>query len=327
MAKTHREDWEIRGWQGVVVEVPREWDIAAISGDRKQGYLRIDDQENMPRVEVKWQEATGFADIEGVVDRYLTDLNKKRKKGEPEIEVDRRCPVVSKRRMRKRDLTCFAWKGEVEGYGAGWYCEECKRVMVVQVMAKPDEDGLGLAGAIIGEMQDHPSGGWITWSTYGLTMQTPERFDLAGQKLMAGLIQFQFEDRGETLAGARWGMANVALRDRSLEAWARREVAPFHKGVKLSYEETQFRGHPALLVTGYFSNPLRHLQSFVVHVMGKPYPEAVRGWIWHCEDENRIYYAGGMLDEDNIEVAEQVALRIVCPEADEPEDDAGELIR
>lgn len=327
MAKLDTDQWQIRAWQGVLVHVPQDWDIAAISGDRKQGYLRIDDRDKMPRVEIKWQAASGFVDVEGVVDQYLRDLTKKCKRDEPEIDVERDARVVSKRRMGKRDLNCFAWRGEVEGYGAAWYCEDCERVVVMQVMATADEDGQELAGEIIGTMQDHPEEDWITWSTYGLTMETPERFELTNQKLMAGLIELHFADRGEELVGARWGMANVSLRERSLESWARSEIRQYHKGIKLSYEETRFRGHPAVEVTGYFSNPLRHLQSFVMHVIGKPYPEAVRGWVWHCEDENRIYYAGALLDEDNIEVAEQVARRIACPEPEGSGESEKEPIR
>jgi len=328
MANTDTSNWEVRGWQGVVVTVPPEWDIAAISGDGDQGYMRLDDIENMPRVEIKWQKAKGFVDIDGVVDKYLTALGRKRKKGEPEIEVDRDCAVVSRRRMRhKRDLNCFAWHGATDGFGAGWYCEECERVMVVQVLALPDEDGLALAGEVIGNLQDHPEDEWITWSTYGLQMQAPEHFTLSGQKLMAGLIELQFEDKGEQIIASRWGMANVALKDGSLRRWAQREIPPHHKGVKLSYEDTTFRGHPAVEVSGYFANPLRHVQAFAMHVVGKPYPEAVKGWVWHSQEENRIYYAGVLVDEDRLELAEQVARRIACPEADQSDSEREEPIR
>lgn len=322
MAHIDTSNWEIRGWQGVVLTVPPEWDIAAISGDREQGYMRLDDVENMPRVEIKWQKAKGFVDIEGVVDKYLSDLTRKRRKGEPEIEVDRDCAVVSKRRMRrKRDLNCFAWYGEMHGYGAGWYCEQCERVMVVQVLTKPDENGLELAAEVIGNLQDHSVDGWIMWSTYGLQMAAPERFTLSDQKLMAGLIELHFEDRGEQIIAARWGMANVALKDKSLRTWAEKEIPKYHKGVRLSWEDTEFRGRPAVAVSGYFVNPLRHFQAFAMHVMGKPYPEVVRGWVWLCEEENRIYYAAVLVDEDHLDLAEQVAQRVACPTP--PQDDEG----
>lgn len=321
MAKMDRSEWEVRAWEGVLVEVPSQWDIAAISGERKRGYLRIDDQDAMPRVELKWQQSQGFVNIEEVIESYLKDLQKNRSEDGAEIEVDRDASVVSRREMRKRDLTCFAWSGGVSGYGAAWYCEDCQRVMVVQVMSRPDEDGRALASSIIGSIEDHPHEGWVTWSTYGLQLQTPERFELREQKLMAGLIQLKFEDKGEEIVSARWGMANVALGTGALEDWAAREIGTLHKGIKLSYEETEFRGHPAVLVSGYFSNPLKHVQSFVMHVMGKPYPEAVKGWAWHSEEENRLYYVGTLLDENNAELAEEIAHRVACPEGDTGEEE------
>lgn len=314
MANMNVNEWAVRGWEGVLLHVPPDWDVAAISGDRNQGYMRIDDTENMPRVELKWQKSTGFVNVKSVVDGYLKDLQKKRKKGEPEIETDRDCSVVSKRQMRKQDLQCFAWRGIIEGYGAAWYCPDCQRVMVVQVMARPEEAGQDLAREVISSLEDHPRDGWVTWSTYGLQMEVPERFEMAGQKLMAGLIELRFANAGEEIVGARWGMANVALRTKSLERWAASEIRAYHKSIKLSMEETTFRGHPAVEVTGYFSNPLKHIQSFVMHIIGRPYPEAVKGWVWHCVGENRIYYAGALLDEDHADIIERVANSIACPE-------------
>ncbi|MFW5867670.1 MAG: hypothetical protein ACOCX2_07620 [Armatimonadota bacterium] len=324
MTTLDTNEWTVRAWEGVLVQVPPEWDIAAISGDRGQGYMWLDDQENMPRVEVKWQKSSGFVDIESVVDGYLKDLTKKRGKDEPDIETVRDCPVVSKRQMRKADLHCFGWEGELEGRGAAWYCEDCERVMVMQVMTRPEENGERIAREVISRMEDHPRDGWVVWSTYGLQMEVPERFEMSDQKLMAGLIELQFANRGEQIVGARWGMANVALRNKDLKQWARSEIRGYHKKIKLRFEETTFRGHPGLEVSGYFSNPLKHIQSFVMHVMGRPYPEAVRGWVWHCEDENRIYYAGALLDEDHMDVIDRVARSVVCPEGDADESEEPE---
>ncbi len=324
MAKIDTDEWEARAWEGVLVEVPPEWDIAAISGERKRGYMRIDDQDNMPRVEVKWQESKGFVNVDEVIEKYLKDLQKKRPPDADPVEVDHDCTVVSKRQMRKRDLNCFAWHEEISGYGAAWYCEDCERAMVIQVMVKPEEDGQDLAAEVIGNMEDHPVDGWVTWSTYGLKFQTPERFDLSQQKLMAGLIELTFEDSGEQIVAARWGMANIALGGGSLEGWAEREIKQFHKGVRLEFEQTQFRGHPAVHVTGTFVNPLRYFQSFVMHVLRRPYAEVVNGWAWHSEEENRIYYVGTLLDEKNTDIAEEIARRVDCPEGEVGEEDEHE---
>jgi hypothetical protein len=37
MVNMDTSEWTVRGWEGVVLQVPADWDIAAISGDRNQG--------------------------------------------------------------------------------------------------------------------------------------------------------------------------------------------------------------------------------------------------------------------------------------------------
>jgi hypothetical protein len=303
--------WETLAWQGVTLRVPPDWNIGAIGGDRTQGYLRVDGPE-MPRLEIKWATSKGFVDVAGIVDKYLADLGKKRKRGDPEVKVDREVEVVSKRQMRKKDLTCFGWRAETQGYGAAWYCQQCERSMITQVMAPAGEDGKSLAAEIIAGLEDHPRGGWVRWAVYGMQMQAPEDFRLENQKLMAGLIELSFERQGEQIVGARWGMANVALRNQSLEQWAKAELSQRHKGIKLSFEPTEFREHPALAVSGEHGSPVRRVQGFVMHCLRKSFPEYVRGVVWHCEPTNKLFYVGGLFDEHNVGLKEELAARMIC---------------
>lgn len=305
------DKWQTLAWQGITMKVPEDWNIGAIGGGREEGYLRIDSSE-MPRVEIKWASSKGFTDVETIVDKYLNDLQKKRKRGEPEIQVQRDIDLVSKRRMRKKSLACFSWKAESQGYGAAWYCEQCERSMIAQVMAPGNERVKELATEIIGGIEDHPRGGWTTWAVYGMQMQAPEDFQLTGQKLMAGLIEFSFEREGEEIVAARWGMANVALRHKSLEEWARAELADRHKGIKLEFEPTEFRGHPALAVSGAHTNVLMRARRFIMHCVRKSLPEFVCGLVWHCEPTNRLYYVGGLFDEHHVELRDELAERMIC---------------
>ena len=45
-------NWTKFGWAGIVTELPEEWEISGLSGDQKEGYLRLED-EFMPRLELK----------------------------------------------------------------------------------------------------------------------------------------------------------------------------------------------------------------------------------------------------------------------------------
>jgi len=305
------DNWQTLAWQGITVRVPEEWNIGAIGGGREEGYLRIDSSE-MPRVEIKWATSKGFVDVDTIVDKYLNDLQKKRKRGEPEVKVERDTDLVSKRRMRTKSLSCFSWEAESQGHGAAWYCEQCERSMIVQVMAPGNEKAKQLAAEIISDMEDHSRGGWTTWAVYGMQMQAPEDFQLAGQKLMAGLIELSFEREGEEIVAVRWGMADVALRHDSLEQWARGELGSRHKGVKLEFEPTTFREHPALAVSGAHTNPLLRARRFVMHCLRKPLAEFVRGLVWHCEPTNKLYYVGGLFDEHHLALRDELAERMIC---------------
>ncbi|GAH70560.1 unnamed protein product, partial [marine sediment metagenome] len=251
------------GWQGIELNVPEEWNIGGIGGGREDGYLRVQDAE-LPRVEVKWGAAEGFVNIDATVNGYLKKLRQDKKAGKA-IEIDTDASVVSKRKMKKKVLSCFTWRTDVCGYGAAWYCAECKRTVIVQVTARPEEDGAKLAERIIASIQDHPVGGWIRWATYGFQTHAPEGFALTAQKLMAGHIQITLK-RDITTEGARsimlqnlvapeeltlsrWGMANVILKNKTLEQWAEEEMGGRLKRIKPQMEPAQVNGHEALHVS------------------------------------------------------------------------------
>jgi len=309
-------NWQTIAWQGITLRVPLEWNIGAIGGDREQGYMRIDSPE-MPRVEVKWQHSPGFVNVSDVVDKYIAELKRKPRKGEPEVVAERDIDLVSKRKMRKSSLTCFRWQADTTGHGAGWYCERCERMMLVQVMATRHEDGEALAREIVTNLEDHPREGWTRWATYGLDTAVLDRFELTEQKLMAGLIELHFKSEGEELVVARWGMANVILKSREMAAWARAELPKRHKGVKLSCEDAQVRGHPAVAITGEQVSPISRAQVFVMHCLRKPFAEAVVGRLWHCEDDNKLFYVGGLLDRDNVGLLDEIIENTPCHEPEQ----------
>ncbi|MCD6360648.1 MAG: hypothetical protein J7M38_07230, partial [Armatimonadetes bacterium] len=84
------------------------------------------------------------------------------------------------------------------------------------------------------------------------------------------------------------------------------------KGVRLSYEEAELRGHPALAVTGEQTSPIARAQVFVMHCLRKPFPEVITGRVWHCGDENKIFYVGGLFDARNVSLVDEIIERTPC---------------
>lgn len=305
--------WWMVAWQGLTFVVPEDWNIGAIGGEGKSGYLRLDGSD-MPRLEVKWAEAgSGAVDVPQLVDKYLKDLQKG-KKGR-EVEVQRDVKLVNKRQMKgKKALECFTWTAETRGFGAAWFCPDCRRTVILQVMGEHSEPVQALAERIISSMKDHPDDGWATWATYGFICQTPAEFVLAGQRMMAGLIELDVSRERDQLHVARWGMAGIALKNKSLEDWGKKELSKRLKKFATEYRGESFRGHECICIEGRTTLPQEKLQSFVQHCMGKPFADRVKAYLWHCETSNKIYYVEGVLDREELELVNGLRERIPCHE-------------
>ncbi len=307
-----QQGWHLVGWDGITVRVPADWNIGAISHEQEGGYLRLDDEER-PRLEIKWSSPDGFVDLEETVDKYLKQIQHSRKRGQPEIEIDRETKVISRRKAGKDSLETFAWSAEQNAYGAAWLCKRCGRVVITQVIGSADDQNLPeLAQKVIATVTDHPSGEWTTWAVYDFVAEIPQDFKPDKQKMMAGLIQLSFVRDTEKITVARWGMANVALRHQTLDEWAQQEVGKALRRYDPQSEPIEYRQHPALALTGKQLLPWQGVQRLFRHLTNQPFADQLRGYVWHCEPENKIYVIHAYLDHANYDLAEQIRDRIVC---------------
>jgi hypothetical protein len=305
------DNWLRVGWQGLTMLLPDDWNIGAIGGDKAQGYLRFDDAD-MPRLEIKWADAgTGAVDLSKIVEKYLRDIQKGRKN---KTEVTRDLKLVSKRKLKgKKAPQFFSWKSDTQGFGAAWYCPDCHRTVIVQIMGQLGEPIQELAELVLIEIDDHAKPGeWILWSAYGFDFYSPPEWNLASQKLMAGLIEIGLAKDTEALHVARWGMANVILRRASLEDWGRKELSKRVKKFDATFSEGQFRGHDAIVIEGRTMLPQEKVKSFVEHVRGKDYPDRVRAVLWHCPESNKLFYVEGIVDREHLQFVDEVGERIAC---------------
>jgi len=302
------------GWQGITVRIPQDWNIGAISGDATAGYVRWDD-DDMPRLEVKWASEKGFVDLNAVIDKYLRDIQKGRKKQAPEIEITRDVKLTGRGKRKKSGAKCFHWKAELEGYGAAWVCKDCGRTVIAQLMMPPGQTGAqaeAFAGAVLMGIDDHPNGGWTLWSAYGLDVRVPEEFSLSGQKLMAGLIELEFAKETEQIKVARWGMASVALKRKSLKDWVGSQLGKELRKHGATGDEGTVKGHEGLLLEGSNVGGVQLLQRFIAHCREQLYADRLIARAWHCEPMNDIYYVQTFVDRKNVELVDEIVARIQC---------------
>ncbi len=300
------------GWDGITARVPKDWALTSFSSSEKEGYLRADDQD-MPRLEIKWMDTPGFVDLGQTVDNYLNSIKKRLARAKQELVIDRDAHVISRRKMHKDSLETFAWRAEAQAYGAVWLCKQCNRVVIAQVLGPPDDAGLmATAQQVLSTIRDHPTDGWVTWAAYGFVCQMPEDFELTGQEMFSALIKLSFTRDTETVTVGRWGMAEVLLRHQSLDEWVQAELGKQVRRYAPRSEEQEFRGHQAVAFTGERMPPLHGLKSFARHATGKQCADKLLGYAWHCPPTNKILVAYALLDRANYKLAEEIHDRIEC---------------
>ncbi len=313
-------EWVRFGWQGISGLAPAEWNLGAIGGEYKQGYLRLDDAER-PRLELKW--SSQQVEISQALERYLRSLGKTRR-GAPRMEIDQEVKILSRRAKPSKRMLGFSWRqGEsLSGAGLIWACETCGRVLISQVRAYGKEDAIALAKQVLESLEDHGREGKLLWALYGLDFEAPEEYALTGQSLLAGYLELRLQkptkrfQRGEPegLRICRWGLAETVLATTSLRDWGESAEA-LGKGLYPSAaRDTIIRGHPGLEIDGESRRLLRRLKRGVVGMLRGSAeagaPEA-RGRLWHCPPSNRIYLVE-MLSSQTTEALDGVVESLRC---------------
>ena len=280
-------EFSLTGWQGITVSAPSDWNLAAVGGDMKSGYLRLDDGD-MRRLEVKWSQ--GVANTEKVLSRYLSQLSR-RAKPRSSVSVERDVKILSRRTKSDKKFTCFRWQApQLRACGAIWYCHTCGRTVVSQVTGTSQENVEDLSRQVLGSLEDHPRKGLSTWALYGLVCRVPETYVLQGQVLKAGYLELEFAKGRNTLRVLRWGMANVALSGKALESWLREQWRR-RRDVQtpLAASPSAVRGHDGLQLSGARRKFMHLPRSFLAQVFRQKAANEFQAKAWHCPASNRIY--------------------------------------
>jgi hypothetical protein len=210
------------GWHGISVLVPGDWALGAVGGDRRSGYVRVDDQ-LMPRLQVKWSQ--GHINLARKRDEYLKRLTGGKRKRRAGVEVEAEVRVISHRAKPKKELAGFAWRGQQCGMGVFWNCEVCNRAVMAQAMWRPEEAFHEQAREVLGSLEDHGREGWQMWGLDGLAFWAPEGYELGKWKRLTGYLELRLGKGGPRLKVARWGLVSRLLGGRSVREWLEGENA------------------------------------------------------------------------------------------------------
>jgi len=301
------------------MEIPSTWELSALSGDYDNGYIRMDD-ESVPRMELKWSKSKEKKlDLQKILDEYFKGMRKRLGTSADGLKIKRNIELIKNEGFFKdRDVVFYSWKTDVRANGAIWYCKECRRIVVIQIMGYLKESILNDTIRIIESVHDHPDGQVNLWSAYQLSVDIPRRYQLDKRKLMSGYLMFSFIDGSRVLSVERFGLADVILRDADLQSWFRSYYAKNLRGYGFSFEEDQLLNNEydqKLKLSGQerrFIDKIPFSPLFVIDKVMRRKQVVAR--FWQCKESNRIFVVMAMSKKGADELVAQVASSIKCHE-------------
>ncbi len=313
-------DWTLFGWAGIQLEIPTTWEISGISGDEKNGYLRLDDAD-MPRLELKWAKSRKKKpDLHKTLDEYFKLVRKNYKRG-GNVSFRRNVDLIKDEDFLK-DCTVlgFSWKGGIRANGLIIHNPDTKRITIVQVMGRIKENWRPIVLRVFQSISDQADAKHKVWSAYGLRLAVPSTYKLEKQKLLSGYLLFTF-NRGKyrKISVERYGPAEVLLNefkseDNPLETWFRSRYAKAIRGygfqVTLHSEDgdecINFVGQQTRLYDSVPFSPVLIVDRILKRTR-------LTFFTWHCHHTNRIYVVQSVgRQEASEKLAQEVAESIHC---------------
>jgi ribosomal protein L37AE/L43A len=205
----------------------------------------------------------------------------------------------------ERTAMNFSWTGAGRGQGKIWYCAQCHRVVIAQVV------GLSKDQSAIATLHDHSEGGFDLWALYDLQVEIPEDFRLLEQKLLSGYLSLTFGRHGEKIILDRWGLANMTLKKFKLDDWFQNNVAVNLKRTKREEVESE-RGHAISHFSGGI--PLLLLARMLRDTVGsmRRFPTRYEGGVWHCTETNKIFALQTLRSKKSESLWQDVVDRLIC---------------
>jgi hypothetical protein len=196
------------GWHGFSLEHPEDWAPVALSGHRKEGYVRIGSSGRLS-AQVRWKSLGPKPDLQLFLNDYFRRLERDAKRAKVEFK-------------RERDVTAdevaYAYKGAT--FGRGMIRQgSCGRVFVVEV-ASTQNDSLKNPLRMVestfrsGDPRD-------LWSVLGLRVTLPPDLEVEKREFLSGRTRLWLKNRVVQVAAERWAFADELLKVHPLQDWAR----------------------------------------------------------------------------------------------------------
>jgi len=288
---------KIFAWQGISFKIPKDWDLNTFSGDYKEGYLRLDNPEKIC-LELRWRREKRQIATDSILKNYISNLEKKAKKQKINLENIKPDKEFIKTRLKDKEANFFAWKIISSGtqnnsskmLGFVSQCNRCHTILMAQFFFNEDESPI--VSEILKSLEDHPVSAYTQWALFDFSFSIPSEFNLDKCSLKSGYLEFIFSNADSNIKIKRWGLAEMLLREKTINEWSRAIAPSTLRSLILNAEVKRSKDHQSTEVT-------------------------LQRWKWQafyarrCETENKLFaleYSG----KKNEKMFAEICSRIKC---------------
>lgn len=294
-------DWTHFGWQGIQFDIPADWNLAVVNGDYDSGYLRLDDDE-MVRLELKWEGRRNRLPIKKVVGNYLASMEKRAKKQKLPFEVKRDLKFAT---LPNHEYECMSWVSDFSAMSVASRCKDCNRVVLARVLYRKGDGGRAVARRVFSTLQDHPQDDLLIWQFFDFRFASPEGFPLDRTTLKTGSIEMYFYDRRDEVEVCRASLAEVLLKRNRFRDWFYEYYRKRLKGFVYEIKKEPYRDHKGLICTGRTS--IR--KSLFSGLQRRRY---LHCRAWHCPETDKLYIFRLVSTDEEDERFDKLCAHIVC---------------
>jgi len=282
-------------------DVPADWSLAVVDGDRVNGYVRLDD-EDIVRLELKWEKPKGRVVLSQIVDRYLQELERRAKKAKLDLTCRR---SLNFKKHEGKECEYFSCDSDFQAFGLMLYCPDCRRVCLLRVLQRPGGGVRALAKRIFASFREHPDDGRLDWSFYEFRFSIPDSFYLETSSLKTGCLEMCFDDRKDEMEAVRVSLAEVLLKKNRLEDWFTEFYAKRLKRMEVELSREKFKGHEAVRCRATSSIRRNLLKIF----QSKRYLNSLA---WHCRDSDKLFIFRVTSSKQDDQRLEEYAQLVQC---------------
>jgi hypothetical protein len=314
--------WTAAGWQGMNVLLPDSWNMAAYGGDDKSGNVRWDNSDSnvdgIAGLEIRWNH-TGKPmtdrDLERRIDQYFEGISREARKQKLNTET-KSTPSPDEAHPERTASRSFVFRTDRKGVGRIWYCGECRRTVIAQVVIGLKTD-IAVPRRVLDSLCCHSEDReWQPWSLYDLRTEIPSTYSLLRKPQLMNIyvqLAFQWGRSTDEITVEQWGVANVQLRGAYLDEWFREKSSPLLPVLRYEAEETTAHGHTALRITGKRTGPRYWIFDAWPQIQRlrrpSPYFEAC---LWECPETNKVHLIQTFTRRRRPELIEQIVERTRC---------------